>query len=396
MGDCSTGAMHGIGGSIESSSSQNCTSYIEFLPVKEENTDIEESCIGKGLDSWGGFRLHYVWSDLSVRMRAKMVYEGEGGGYSEWCPKEHEVLQDHNIGAAKLVLSTNGFALPCYSDSAKVAYVLQGSGILGVVLPGQEEKLVAIRKGDAIALPVGVVTWWYNKDVTELEILFLGDTKTAVKLGSFTDFLLKGSNSNNLSCFSPEFIGRAWKSDKSVLKTLIGPHLARSIVKLNPGFEISEAELKDYRDGMLLNCEETAPSRFDTDGGGEILDLNTENLAIIGDIGLGASRATLNGNAAYYPEISVDPAIRVTYIIKGSGTVKVRDFGGFVTDRQIEAGELFVVPRLLSVCKIADPDGMEWFSIVCNENSNNYLTLGRWGLISDGSIPKSSSSPGSS
>lgn len=125
---------------------------------------------------------------------------------------------------------------------------------------------------------------------------------------------------------------------------------------------------QDQRDGMLLNCEKAAPSRFDTNGSGEILDLNTENLAIIGDIGLGASRATLNGNAAYYPEISVDPAIRVTYIIKGSGTVKVRDFGGFVTDRQIEAGELFVVPRLLSVCKIADPDGMEWFSIVCNEN----------------------------
>ncbi|OIT19234.1 11s globulin subunit beta [Nicotiana attenuata] len=297
MGDCSSGAMHGVGGSIESSSSQNCTSYI-------------------------------------------------------------------------------------------------GSGIAGVVLPGQEEKVVAIRKGDAIALPVGIVTWWYNKDVTELEILFLGDTKTAVKLGSFADFLLKGSNGNNLSCFSPEFIGRAWKSDKSILKTLVGLHLARSIVKLVPGFEISEAELKDYRDGMLLNCEETAPSRSDTNGGGEILDLNTENLPIIGDIGLGASRATLNGNAAYYPEISVDPAIRVTDIIKGSGRVKVRDFCGFVTERQIEVGELFVVPRLLSVLKIADPEGMEWFSIVTNENSNNYLTLGRWGLISDSSIPKSSSSPG--
>lgn len=119
---------------------------------------------------------------------------------------------------------------------------------------------------------------------------------------------------------------------------------------------------------MLLNCEETAPSRFDTDGGGEILDLNTENLPMIGDIGLGAIHVTLNGSAVYYPEISVDTAIRVTYIVKGSGTVKVHDSGGFVADRPIEAGELFVVPRLLSVSKIADPDGMEWFSVVTNHN----------------------------
>lgn len=86
-----------------------------------------------------------------------------------------------------------------------------GTGVAGIVLPGKEEKVVAIRKGDAIALPVGVVTWWYNKNATELEILFLGDTKTAVKSGSFTDFLLTGSN-GNFSCFSPDFVGRAWNS----------------------------------------------------------------------------------------------------------------------------------------------------------------------------------------
>ncbi|KAL0336429.1 UNVERIFIED_CONTAM: hypothetical protein Sradi_4854800 [Sesamum radiatum] len=100
------------------------------------------------------------------------------------------MLREGNIGAAKLALEKNGFALPRYSDSAKVAYVLQGSGVAGIVLPRKEEKVLPIKKGDAIALPFGVVTWWYNKEDTELVVLFLGDTSKAHKSGSFTDFFL--------------------------------------------------------------------------------------------------------------------------------------------------------------------------------------------------------------
>jgi hypothetical protein len=36
------------------------------------------------------------------------------------------MLREGNIGAAKLALEKNGFAFPRYSDSSKVAYVLQG------------------------------------------------------------------------------------------------------------------------------------------------------------------------------------------------------------------------------------------------------------------------------
>ncbi|KEH22149.1 putative rmlC-like jelly roll protein [Medicago truncatula] len=36
------------------------------------------------------------------------------------------MLRQGNIGAAKLALQKNGFVVPMYSDSSKVAYVLQG------------------------------------------------------------------------------------------------------------------------------------------------------------------------------------------------------------------------------------------------------------------------------
>lgn len=63
--------------------------------------------------------------DLTPKV-AKKVYGGDGGSYHAWCPNDLPMLKQGNIGAAKLSLNKNGFALPCYSDSAKVAYILQG------------------------------------------------------------------------------------------------------------------------------------------------------------------------------------------------------------------------------------------------------------------------------
>lgn len=63
--------------------------------------------------------------DLTPKL-AKKIYGGDGGAYYAWCPEELPMLRQGNIGAAKLALEKNGFALPRYSDSAKVAYVLQG------------------------------------------------------------------------------------------------------------------------------------------------------------------------------------------------------------------------------------------------------------------------------
>jgi len=57
---------------------------------------------------------------------AKKVYESNGGSYYAWSPSELPMLREGNIAAAKLALLKNGFALPQYSDSSKVAYVLQG------------------------------------------------------------------------------------------------------------------------------------------------------------------------------------------------------------------------------------------------------------------------------
>lgn len=303
--------------------------------------------------------------DLTPRL-PKKVYGGDGGSYHAWSPDELGMLRQGNIGAAKLALEKNGFALPRYSDSAKVAYVLQGAGVAGIVPPEKEEKVLAIKKGDAMAIPFGSATWWYNKEDTELVILFLGDTSKGHKAGSFTDFFLMGSNSI-FTGFTTEFVGRACDLDDSSAKTLVTKQTVNGIVKLDAGFKMPEPK-KEHRDGMALNCLE-APLDVDIKNGGRVVVLNTKNLPLVGEVGLGADLVRIDGGAMCSPGFSCDSALQVTYIVRGSGRVQVVGVDGKrVLETTIKAGSLFIVPRFFVVSKIGDPDGMEWFSIITTPN----------------------------
>ncbi|KAL1345369.1 hypothetical protein HN51_019118 [Arachis hypogaea] len=303
--------------------------------------------------------------DLSPQL-PKKLYGGNGGSYYAWSSSELPMLRQGNIGAAKLALEKNGFALPRYSDSSKVAYVLQGSGVAGIVLPEKEEKVVAIKKGDALALPFGVVTWWYNKEDPELVVLFLGDTSKAHKAGEFTDFFLTGSN-GIFTGFSTEFVGRAWDLEEKDVKILVGKQSENGIVKLDGSISLPEPK-PDHRKGMALNCEE-APLDVDIKGGGRVVVLNTNNLPLVGEVGLGADLVRLDGSAMCSPGFSCDSALQVTYIVRGSGRVQVVGVDGKrVLETTVKAGNLFIVPRFFVVSKIADPDGMEWFSIITTPN----------------------------
>ncbi|GER29978.1 RmlC-like cupins superfamily protein [Striga asiatica] len=303
--------------------------------------------------------------DLTPRL-AKKIYGGDGGAYYAWCPNELPMLREGNIGAAKLALEKNGFAPPRYSDSAKVAYVLQGSGVAGIILPEKEEKLLPIKKGDAIALPFGVVTWYHNKEDTELLILFLGDTSKAHKRGSFTDFFLTGPK-GIFTGFSTEFVSRAWDVDEPTAKALVSSQHGHGIIKLGPNTKLPEPN-KEHYNGMALNCEE-APLDVDIKGGGKVVVLNTKNLPLVGEVGLGADLVKLNGSAMCSPGFSCDSALQVTYIVRGSGRVQVVGVDGKrVLETTIKAGNLFIVPRFFVVSKIADPDGMDWFSIITTPN----------------------------
>ncbi|KAK6133875.1 hypothetical protein DH2020_032388 [Rehmannia glutinosa] len=283
--------------------------------------------------------------DLTPKL-AKKIYGGDGGAYYAWCPNELPMLREGNIGAAKLALEKNGFALPRYSDSAKVAYVLQGSGVAGIVLLRKKKRCSQSKR--ATPLPFR-------------SVLSHGGPQPL-----FHRLLLNRSN-GIFTGFSTEFVSRAWDVEESIAKTLVSSQSAKGIVKVAPTAKMPEPK-KEHYNGMALNCEE-APLDVDIKDGGKVVVLNTKNLPLVGEVGLGADLVRLNGSAMCSPGFSCDSALQVTYIVRGSGRVQVVGADGKrVLETTIKAGNLFIVPRFFVVSKIADPDGMDWFSIITTPN----------------------------
>ncbi|KAF9598891.1 hypothetical protein IFM89_032745 [Coptis chinensis] len=180
--------------------------------------------------------------------------------------------------------------------------------------------------------------------------------------GEFTDFFLTGTNSI-FTGFSTEFVGRVWDLEEDTAKTLVASQTGNGIVKLEEGATLPVPKEVD-RDGIVLNCEE-APLDVDVKDGGRVVVLNTQNLPLVGEVGFGADLVRIDRSSMCSPGFSCDSAYQVTYVIRGSGRVQVVGVDGKrVLEITLKPGNLFIVPRFFVVSKIADNDGMEWFSIV--------------------------------
>ncbi|KAI5001385.1 hypothetical protein ZWY2020_026035 [Hordeum vulgare] len=306
--------------------------------------------------------------DLLPKKPAK-AYGSDGGAYYDWSPADLPMLGAASIGAAKLHLSAGGLALPSYSDSAKIAYVLQGAGACGLVLPeAASEKVIPVKEGDTLALPFGAVTWWHNAEgaSAELVVLFLGDTSKGHTPGRFTNFQLTGAT-GIFTGFSTEFVARAWDLDQDAAAKIVSTQPGSGIVKIAAGHRMPEPR-PDDRQGVVVNCLD-APLDVDIPGGGRVVVLNTANLPPVKDVGLGSDLVRIDGRSMCSPGFSCDSAYQVTYIVRGGGRVQVVGIDGTrVLETRAEAGCLFIVPRFFVVSKIADDTGMEWFSIITTPN----------------------------
>ncbi|KAI3982934.1 hypothetical protein MKX01_010417 [Papaver californicum] len=233
-------------------------------------------------------------------------------------------------------------------------------------------------------LPFGVTTWWFNQDDTELVILFMGNTSTSHKVGEFTEFALTGAN-GLFTGFTTEFVARAWDLEEDKVKELVGSQKGTGIIKVKDGSKCPNVDIKN---------------------GGRVVLLNTKSFPLVKDVGLGADLVRLdflfnirfiefihhqyqlcfyfilifvlifleilnriNVGSMCSPGFSCDLAYQVTYIVRGSGRAQIVGIDGKrKMEIRVKAGNLFIVPRFFVVSKIADGEGMEWFSIITTPN----------------------------
>ncbi|KAH7518773.1 hypothetical protein FEM48_Zijuj09G0206600 [Ziziphus jujuba var. spinosa] len=305
--------------------------------------------------------------DLNPRVASQMIFEGDGGSYHGWSSKEFPLLAQAKLGAGRLVLQPNGFALPHYSDSSKVGYVLQGcGGVVGMVFPNTSKEVVLkLKKGDVIPVPLGSLSWWFNNGDSELVVVFLGQTTKAYIPGEFTYFLLTGGL-GILGGFSTEFTSKAFDLDKDEANELVKSQSGVLIIKLKRSKANMPKPQENKTKELVYNID-SAEADDCVKKGGIVTTLNKTKFPFIGEVGLAANHVKLHANAMSSPTYTTDSSVRVIYVVNGGGRIQIVGLmGKRVLDAEVKAGQLVVVPAFFAVAKLAGDEGMECISIITN------------------------------
>ncbi|CAL0329915.1 unnamed protein product [Lupinus luteus] len=292
---------------------------------------------------------------------AQTLFEGEGGGYYTWTSSEVPLLAKFNVGAGRLVLKPQGFALPHYGDSAKLGYVVEGTGgIAGLVLPSTgKEVIVKLEKGDVIPVPIGSVSWWFNEGDSDLVIIFLGETSKALIPGQFSYFFLTGIQ-GLVGNFSPDLTRKIYNLNKDELNKLTKSQTGVLIIKL----EKNQTIPKPDSIGFVFNIDSSHPDSV-VKNGGLVKTLSEKGFPFIGEVGLSVIRVKLEPGAIRAPSYLASPVVQLIYIARGSGKIEIVGLNGeLVLDTQIEAGQLIVVPQFYVAAQVAGVAGLESYSIV--------------------------------
>lgn len=279
-----------------------------------------------------------------------LVEVDSAGAYYEWTPAKSPVLKTANLGAGRLVLQPRGFALPHYSNCAKIGYVIQGTCTVGMIQPNSpQEQVLIITKGDAVPVPLGATSWWFNGGDSAVTIVYLGETTRSYNPGQIDYFVLSGSIST-YACFSSEFITKTYSITEDEGQKLTKSQTYPLMVKLGDIAMPDQANIeKTGVYASIVDCH----------------DISAENLPLLEEVGLSASLVRLEPGAVFPPSYSTDESYRMFYAVAGSGKVQIVGLNGALAlDGKVEEGEMFVVPSFFAVALIAAGQGMELFSVI--------------------------------
>ncbi|KAJ7550093.1 hypothetical protein O6H91_07G093000 [Diphasiastrum complanatum] len=323
--------------------------------------------------------------DLEPR-KPKELFRSEGGQIEEWTADEYQALQDADMAAAKITLNPRGLVLPLYIDNHAIKVVVAGTARMGLVLPwgdrGIERYVYRVQKGDVIAVPRGVPTWWYNDGKERTEIVGIADTTSGEQPGLVKPFFLVGGQEGQygsiLRGFDREILARAWDVDEQTVTRLLEDQKGAAIVQVREGIElpeVTEGENTYFANFVYRAKRSEADVRVER--GGKLQVVNRYKLPVLRHLDLGMTCVKLEPNAMKAPGWSLN-AHNVIYIVRGSGRIQiVRHNGEQALDTEVREGSLVVVPRSFPCAEIAGSDGLDYVSVSTADTPLGEFLAGR-------------------
>lgn len=155
--------------------------------------------LGKGYATTGLSSAQQCRLDRIQASQPTQRIESEGGTTEIW-DEEEDQFQCAGVAVIRNILRSNSLLLPEFMNAPRLAFIEQGTGILGITYPGCAEtyhsegsagvstrgsreireggqqgrgedlhqKVQRIRRGDIIAIPEGAVHWCHNDGDEEL------------------------------------------------------------------------------------------------------------------------------------------------------------------------------------------------------------------------------------
>ncbi|CAN7134281.1 unnamed protein product [Brassica rapa subsp. narinosa] len=284
-----------------------------------------------------------------------------------------------DVGASQIELLQNGFASPFLSSGSKIAIVVSGVGTAGLVMEkngNMEEIVVPVRPGDAIAIPEGMASWWFNSSRRNLIILFLRHTD---KGQCFKDFHLAGDR-GVFNGFCRDLLSRALDLDGGDVTTFVRSQTTNGVIlKMADDFNVPVFD-ETNRNGVVTNLIGFVPSV--RDAGGAVIVLNsTTDLPLLQEMGCGVSVVCLHPRATYSLTYSRGSTFQIIYISSGGGQFQVVGASGEdLLNTTVEAQQLFLVPASSVISASAGSHGLAWLSMV-DTLSPSFVTLAGKGSV---------------
>lgn len=264
-------------------------------------------------------------------------------------------------------------------------------GVAAMICPeSTEEKLVKLTKGDAIVVPSGVVSWWFNAGHDDIHVIFLGETRNATVPGKFTYALVTGAI-GILKGFSAKVISKAYNISEEQANELTGSQKEALIFKLSQGKTMPKPSNKNEH--LIFNFDKILPD-VHIEKGGSIKFMTSEKHPPLEGIQLSGKLLKLDPNAMLAPTYyAKDSGVELTYVTQGSGWIQIVGLNGQIAlDTQLEAGQLFAVPNLHVVAIGAGKEGIECCSIVTTSKPILGQLAGKkslWNVISPQTLQSS-------
>nr|AAF05770.1 glutelin [Elaeis guineensis] len=300
-------------------------------------------------------------------------------GMTDYFDEDNEQFRCAGVSAIRRVIEPRGLLLPSMSNAPRLVYIVQGRGIVGLVMPGcpetfqsfqrseryereeggrhrrprdEHQKVYQFEEGDVLAVPNGFAYWCYNNGENPVVAITVLDTSNdANQLDrSHRQFLLAGRQEegrqryrreesmkeNILRGFSTELLAAAFGVNMELARKLQCRDDTRGeMVRAENGLQVlrpSRMEEEEREESRRKNgLEETYcsmkikqnigdPRRADVFNprGGRITTLNSEKLPILRFIQMSAERVVLYRNAMVSPHWNIN-AHSIMYCTGGRG-----------------------------------------------------------------------------